>query len=151
MGEVLAGMLLIWRRTATFGAMVALGVMMNVMVLNYCYDVPAKIYSTHLVVMCLLIILPDVERLANLLVFNRVAEPAMLSGVWQGRILWRIHLVAKTAVIGFLFVLPLGTHTWNVSRQIVNRTTTQPSRPASSDHLLTKRGFRWVNEVPFNQ
>jgi hypothetical protein len=153
LGEVLAAMLLIWRRTAILGALIALGCMTNVMLLNYCYDVPVKIYSTHLVMMAAMIILPDVRRLANVTFLNRVAEPATLSGIWQGRRLRRIHLVAKTAVIAFLFILPLGTQTWKVSQQMAQRTAAakQQKVDAGPKYLLLKRGFRWINEVPYNR
>jgi hypothetical protein len=153
MGEVLAAMLLIWRRTTILGAVVALGTMTNVMLLNYCYDVPVKIYSTHLVMMSVMIILPDAKRLANVLVLNRVAEPAAPSGIWQGRVSRRIHLVAKTAVIVFLFVLPLGAQTWRVSKQMAQRTAAarQQDADAGSKYRLLKRGFRWINEVPYNR
>jgi hypothetical protein len=153
LGEVLAAMLLIWRRTAILGAVVALGTMTNVMLLNYCYDVPVKIYSTHLVMMSIMIILPDARRLANVLLLNRVAEPATPSRFWQGGEWRRIHLVVKTAVIVFLFIRPLGAHTWSVSRQLAQHTaaTRQQSVDAGSKYRLVKRGFRWINEVPYNR
>ena len=40
--EVLGGLLLVFRRTATLGALVSFAVLLNVMVLNYCYDVPGE-------------------------------------------------------------------------------------------------------------
>ena len=46
--EVLGGILLLFRRTTTLGALVSFAVMLNVAVLNYCYDVPVKLYSTNL-------------------------------------------------------------------------------------------------------
>ena len=153
LGEVLGAMLLVWRRTAILGALMALGCMTNVMLLNYCYDVPVKIYSTHLVMMAVMIILPDARRLANVLFLNRVAEPATVSSLWQGRRMRWIHLVAKTAVILFLFILPLGTQTWKVSQQMARRTAAarQQKVDAGSKYPLVKRGFRWINEVPYNR
>lgn len=153
MAEVLAAMLLIWRRTATLGALVALGTMTNVMLLNFCYDVPVKIYSTHLVMMSVMIILPDVRRLANVLVLNRAAEPAAPSGVWRAGWPSLTHAIVKTAVIGFLFVLPFGAQTWNVSKQLAQRTAAarQHDGNAGSKYRLTQRGFRWINEVPYNR
>jgi hypothetical protein len=144
--EVLAAVLLLWRRTALLGALVALAVTTNVMLLNYCYDVPVKIYSTHLVMMAVMIVLPDARRLLNLLVLNRTVEPAAQSGIWQGRLPW-VHLVAKTAVIGLFFLLPLGARMWNLSQQLSHPV----ANTRDSKYLLTRRGFRWINEVPFNR
>lgn len=73
-GEVLAAALLLFRRTATLGALVAVAVMTNVVALNFCYDVPVKLYSSHLLVLAALLCLPDARRLWRVLVTNRSAE-----------------------------------------------------------------------------
>jgi hypothetical protein len=84
---------------------------------------------------------------------NRVAEPATPSRIWQRREWRRIHLVAKTAVIGVLFVLPLATHTWSVSKELAQRTAAAREQKvdAGSKYRLRERGFRWISEVPFNR
>ena len=48
LAEVTCGMLLFWRRSRLLGALLAIGVMGNVVALNYCYDVPVKLFSTEL-------------------------------------------------------------------------------------------------------
>jgi uncharacterized membrane protein YphA (DoxX/SURF4 family) len=69
--EILAGALLVFRRTATLGGLVALVVLSNVVMLNLCYNWPEKLDSTHLLAMAAILIAPDLSRLANLLVWNR--------------------------------------------------------------------------------
>jgi uncharacterized membrane protein YphA (DoxX/SURF4 family) len=73
--ETLGAALLLFRRTTTLGSLVVAGVMLNVAMLNYCYDVPVKLASTHYFAMAIFLMLPDARRLANVLVFNRVAQP----------------------------------------------------------------------------
>lgn len=73
--EMLGGLLLIVPRFTTLGALVTLGVISNVWMLNFCYDVPRKIYSTHLVLMSLFLLLPDIRRLIDFFVRNRPTEP----------------------------------------------------------------------------
>ncbi len=51
--EVLPGLLLLFRRTTTLGGLAAFAVLLNVVALNFCYDVPVKLYSTNLVLMSL--------------------------------------------------------------------------------------------------
>ena len=51
--EVLAGLLLLNRKTITIGVLIALGVFTNVFVLNLSYDIPVKLFSGHLVLYCL--------------------------------------------------------------------------------------------------
>lgn len=74
--EAAGGLLLLFRRTATLGALVAFGVLANVVALNFCYDVPVKLYSTNLLLMAVYLASADLRRLANVLVLNRPAAPA---------------------------------------------------------------------------
>src|SRR4029079_8818976 len=63
--------LLFLRRTTTLGALIVSAVMVNVVMLNFCYDVPVKLFSSHLLVMAGILTIPDLRRLAGVLVFNR--------------------------------------------------------------------------------
>lgn len=78
LAEVTGGALLLFRRTTALGALVLVGVLGNVVALNYCYDVPVKLFSTHLLVMALVLLAPDLRRIADLLVRNRATAPADL-------------------------------------------------------------------------
>jgi len=78
--EVLGGLLVLFRRTTTLGAMVSFAVMANVVALNYCYDVPVKLYSTNILLMTVFLAAPDLRRLFDVLVRNRAAQPAELIG-----------------------------------------------------------------------
>lgn len=60
--EVLAGMLL-FRRTVTAGAIITLMTTANVMAVNFFYDVPVKILSTHLVLMTIFLLSKDLKTL----------------------------------------------------------------------------------------
>jgi uncharacterized membrane protein YphA (DoxX/SURF4 family) len=78
--ESVGGLLLLFRRTTMLGSLFLLGVMGNVVALNFCYDVPVKLYSVHLWLMAAFLLLPDVRRLADFFVFHRAipAPPATL-------------------------------------------------------------------------
>lgn len=151
LGEVAAAVLLIWRRTTVLGAAIAFGVMLNVMMLNYCYDVPVKIYSTHLVVMSVMIMLPEAPRLLNVFLLNRTAPSIPLSGVWGNGALSWLRAAVKLTVIIYLFGLPLGMQGWAISKQLVAETKAAENAPAAKKHRLTSRGYRWINETPFNR
>lgn len=83
--EVVGGVLLLFRRTTTLGALIVAAVMINVVAMNFCFDVPVKIYSTHLFLMAVFLAAPDLRRLMNVLVLHRPTEPASLAGPWCGR------------------------------------------------------------------
>jgi hypothetical protein len=74
--EFLAGILLVFPRTTTLGALLCLVDMGEVFTLNMTYDVPVKLLSFHLILMSLFILAPDFKRILNVLVLNRHAEPA---------------------------------------------------------------------------
>ncbi len=76
LAEVTGGILLFFRRTTALGAAVTFGVMTNIVALNYCYDIPVKIHSTHYLLMSAFLLAPDFRRLVNVFLLNRVAEPA---------------------------------------------------------------------------
>lgn len=75
--EVVGGVLLLFRRTTTLGAVLVAAVMTNVVALNLAYDVPVKLYSSHLLLMSVFLLLPDLERIANVLVLNRPTRPVV--------------------------------------------------------------------------
>jgi hypothetical protein len=73
--EVLGGLLLVWTRTATLGALVSLASMAQVFMLNMTFDIPVKLLSFHLLIMSVVLLAPQAQRLANLLVLQRHSEP----------------------------------------------------------------------------
>ena len=99
LAEVTGGALLLSRRTTSLGALVLTAVLANVVVLNYCYDVPVKLFSTHLLLMAVILLAPDARRLADVLVRNRGAAPVEL-GAPPLPARWRRALpIAKGLVI----------------------------------------------------
>ncbi len=83
-GEMAGGALLLWRRTTTAGALLSIAVLANVVVLNFTYDVPVKLYSANLLLMAALLAAPDARRLFDVLVLNRAAPPADLGAFARG-------------------------------------------------------------------
>lgn len=103
--ETLGAALLLFRRTATLGALVLVGVLTNVVLLNFCYDVPVKINSTHYLVASVLLILPDLRRLLDVLLLNRATTPRPVTAPSPTR--WRhvtrrvVKIAVCLLVVGF--------------------------------------------------
>jgi hypothetical protein len=77
--ELLAGVLLCFRRTTTLGALVACATLLNVVILNFCFPgVGVKLMSSNMLLMSLFLLFPDVKRLLDVLVLNRPTEPTPL-------------------------------------------------------------------------
>lgn len=73
-GELLAGVLLLFRRSSLLGALVTFAIMLQVAALNYCYDIPVKLFSTHLVLLSAFLLLPDLPWLFRVFVLGRRGE-----------------------------------------------------------------------------
>ena len=89
-GELTAGLLLTTRRTTLVGALLSAAVMTHVVVLNFCYDVPVKLFSSVLLFQSLFLIAPDARRLAAFL----------FAGL--PRVAWWKTAVRTVLVIGFV-------------------------------------------------
>jgi uncharacterized membrane protein YphA (DoxX/SURF4 family) len=99
--ETVGGLLLLFPRLTTLGAMMAVLSMGNVVMLNMSYDVPVKLYSIHYLVMAGLLLLPDLRRLMDVFVFHRPTqlplEPPFFRRKWLSR-----GFVALLAVLGLV-------------------------------------------------
>jgi hypothetical protein len=83
--ELLAGVLLIFPRTATLGALVCLADMTQVFMLNMTYDVPVKLLSFHLILLSLFLLAPEFHRLVNFFVLNRATGPSTHVELFESR------------------------------------------------------------------
>jgi hypothetical protein len=102
--EVLAGLLLLFRRTTTLGALGASAVLLNVGMLDFCYDVPEKLDVIFLLLMAMILMAPDLGRLANLLVLNRPTSPAMVPNPPSSRRMRIAGVGAKAAIVTYMIV-----------------------------------------------
>jgi hypothetical protein len=102
LAELLGGLLLVARRTTLLGGLVCIAVLSQVVMLNFCYDVPVKLYSSHLLAMAVFLVAPGLRRLANLFLFNRKVEPADLRPLFHRKWLNRGAVVLRTVLIAAL-------------------------------------------------
>jgi uncharacterized membrane protein YphA (DoxX/SURF4 family) len=126
LAETVGGVLLLWRRTTTLGALLVIVVMTNVVVLNFCYDIPVKVFSTQLLVMAIAIALPSARRLLAVVMGRAAAEvPPRPRGTPRRE---RLRLVAKLALIGVI--------TYDLY-------TSFSARPSYADHVHELYG-NWI-------
>jgi hypothetical protein len=104
--EVFGGLLLAFRRTTLFGALVCAGVMSQVVMLNFCYDVPVKLFSSQLLALAIFLIAPDAKRLWHLFVLGRPVAPAQVRPLIQRR--WMRWSIASVTA-GLFAYLTLGS------------------------------------------
>lgn len=106
--EVVAGILLLFRRTSTFGTFYAAGVFTNVFMMNIGYDIPVKLYSLHLLLSSLLLLAFEYRRIFNFFILNRSAERGNLYDVRLPKRWMRIAMIVlKLYVVVTIIILPL--------------------------------------------
>lgn len=101
--EVLGGYLLLFRRTTTLGALVVLGVMSNVMALNFFYDVPVKLLSVHLVLLSMLLLGLDARRLFRVFLSNKGVQAVAMPDLFEQR--W--YVISKNIVKAGIIIAPV--------------------------------------------
>ncbi len=110
--ELAGGFLLIFPRTVTLGALICLADLIQVFVLNMTYDVCVKLFSLHLIVMSLLLLLPDIGQLFKLFFHG---QPASLTRVQPLFRSVRANKVAGIA-LALLWCWMIAANLWDVRR-----------------------------------
>lgn len=109
-GEVLPAALLLFRRTRTLGAFIASVVMLNVLAVNIFFDVCVKIGSGTYLVLALLLLLQDADRLWRFFIGHRPAALRTLAPTAarfgrRGRLVYRgLGVLFTLAVLGLTFM-----------------------------------------------
>ncbi len=107
--EIVAGLLLLFRRTATIGALVILVFTGNVFISNLAYNGGEHLYSFSLVTFALFILSFDTARIYNLVVLEKPTAPNQFK-LYFGQKQNRSRLVVKSLII-FFFVFLYGFKT----------------------------------------
>lgn len=102
LAEVVGAFLLFFRRTTLVGALLLAGVMLNVVMMNLCFDVPVKLFSTQLLLSAVFLTLPFWPRLAAALFSNQPAPAVPALPFAPPRALRITLLVAKLLLVGWL-------------------------------------------------
>ncbi len=93
--EMLAGVLLIFPRTATLGALLCLADATEVFLLNMTYDVPVKLLAFHLILISIFLLAYDARRFASFFVLGRNSSPCVEPALFQSPRKNRIALVVQ--------------------------------------------------------
>jgi hypothetical protein len=141
--ELIPAVLLLFRRTALLGALASFADLLNVAMLNLCYDVPVKLYSLNLLLLSSILILPESRRLLRFFLLNQPAPPSNL----------RAPLIKNFRLQRLIPVLKLGVLTLVIFSSLSRSLgfyRKMASLPAPRPSQLTSRGFHWVQEIPYN-
>lgn len=100
--EVLAGTMLLFRRTRTAGALLAMGIMINVFVVNVTFDISVKVFSSFLLLVSILVLAPDIPNLLRFFFGNRQGCSKGWAQVRPGRQHRKLYSGIKALVVATL-------------------------------------------------
>lgn len=92
--QVLASVLLLFRTTRNLGAIILVPIMLNIVLVNFYFDVSVKLFSSYYLAMAIYILLWDFRRLTQFFFANQTVLPAPATPFF-GTKQWR--KVAQTA------------------------------------------------------
>jgi uncharacterized membrane protein YphA (DoxX/SURF4 family) len=75
--EVIAGLLLLFRQTTTLGAILSAAVFSFVVMMDFCFNIPVRLLSSHLLLISVLLAMGDVSRLLNVFILNKPTKAAV--------------------------------------------------------------------------
>jgi hypothetical protein len=105
--EIIPALLLLFRRTSLLGALVAIPVLLNVLMLNIGYDVGLKLILFHLAIFAVFILLPDSKRLISIFVFrSNITIDVILPFIFNKMKKW-LYYTLKFGFILFIVVTDL--------------------------------------------
>jgi hypothetical protein len=108
--EIIAGLLLLNRNTATFGAAIVLGFIGNAFAANLGYEVGEDVYSSYLLVIALFLFSYDAIRLFNLLILEKFTTASKFRPVFSNKGLRNLRLAVKIAVL--ILIVSIGFSTY---------------------------------------
>jgi len=108
--EAGAGFLILFSNTKTLGALLSVAVMSNVVLMNFCFDVPVKLFSSHLLLISILILAPNLRKLYNFFVLNKTETLNHCKLIFENKWKARTRAFGKGILImGFsAFILATG-------------------------------------------
>ncbi len=104
LGEFIGGSLLFFKRTRLLGALIVIAVMSHVVVLNFAYDVPVKLFSLHLLAMAIFLAVPDVTRLVKLFLLNEPVEAEPIKPIYNNTKTRWMYMIGKGLLIIYIVV-----------------------------------------------
>ena len=118
LAELAGGVLLFFRRTTLLGALLLVGVLTQVLLLNLCFDVNVKIWSAHLLLMAVILAAGQLRPLVGFFLRGTAASQAPAPVAFPDPPRWlRRPTIAAKAVILAAFSLQLVSNVRDQYRQ----------------------------------
>ncbi|MGL5892945.1 MAG: hypothetical protein ACRC3B_23845 [Bacteroidia bacterium] len=97
--EVIAALMLIFRRTRGFGALLAVGVLMHVSLINFGFDISVKLFSGFLLLLTLIVAFPALKKIIRLFIFRKEQQPDESTSLLMQKTGKRNYYIIKLAIV----------------------------------------------------
>jgi hypothetical protein len=126
MAEVTAGLLLLFRHTTTIGAILSASVFSFVVIMDFCFNVPVRLFASHLLIISVFLMLEDRRKLANVFFLNRQANataylPLITNAVWR-KVFFAVQATLAISILcsGILSAVKAEKeYGWNINSRVV--------------------------------
>jgi len=140
--ELAAGVMLFFRKTTTFGAILLVGALGDITFVNYAYDGGVHVYAFYFVFLGLFLLADDLPKLYNLLILERYTVPVRFYPDFNQPVLKYSRIVLKS--LTFLIFFGVLTYT-----EVMNFKYDPYKQPATAG-LKQLRGNYHVTEFKIN-
>jgi len=106
--ELLPAILLLFRKTRLLGALIAMMVMVNVIMLNFGFDISVKVYSTFLFGLTLIIIAPNFKTIYSFFLTQKSTQQKIEPHQFKSQKQVLIYAIVKSLIIGLFLFESLG-------------------------------------------
>ncbi|HTS45041.1 MAG TPA: hypothetical protein VMH01_11640 [Puia sp.] len=105
--EIVAASLLLFRKSTTLGALLALGLLVNILILDIGFDVPVRIIVIHLLLYNLLILWPDIVKLFRFFILRQPETLSFIPPIIENKKFHRPGYVLKFIIIAIPVILEI--------------------------------------------
>lgn len=145
LSEITAGFLLLFRRTAVLGALMSIAVTTNIVLVNFSFDVPVKLMSSHLLFFSILILLPSVKVLLEFFILQRPTRLVTPGINWKTKTQRNLWFGAKLVFAGLIPLLMIVGHFLSQSYRRGTINEWEGAYTATQSNLPESAGVYWTN------
>lgn len=110
--ETVAGLLLLFRRTATMGCLLTLAVLLNVLMLDIAHDTFVKVRVIYFLLVAIFILSPDIGRLFGFFILKQQISLTETPSAFQVQNYKWLHCALKAGLIALILFVIIRKNNW---------------------------------------
>ena len=107
--ELIPAVLLLFKKTRLLGGVIAFAVLVNVVMINFGFDISVKIFSIFLLLLSIVVISPDIKRVFQLFT-NSIVENKVIENEFKSKKSVVQYALLKSLAIGLILFESIGPY-----------------------------------------